>query len=98
VRYVDKVSGVLRKVWKRKGMSKDAKRSMHVDAVVSTLLYMYVSEVWATSVQDRWMGMREMKCMGYMCGVRIMDRVRNEEVHRRCGSEVLVNNKWIAMC
>jgi hypothetical protein len=34
----------------------------------------------------------EMKCMRAMCGVSIRDRVRNEEVWRRCGGEL--SNYW----
>jgi hypothetical protein len=34
------------------------------------------------------MEVMEMKCTRAMCGVRIMDIVRNEDVRRRCGSEV----------
>jgi hypothetical protein len=35
----------------------------------------------------------EMKCMRDMCGVSIMDRVRNEEVRRRCGSELSIGER-----
>jgi hypothetical protein len=43
---------------------------------VPTLLYS--SEVWATSAEDRRrMGVMEKKYMRAMCGLSIMDRVRN---------------------
>jgi hypothetical protein len=58
----EKVSGVLKKIWKGEGMSRDAKRSMYEGIVVSMLLY--GSEVWATSAEDRRrMGVIEMKFM-----------------------------------
>jgi hypothetical protein len=82
-----KVSGVLKNIWKRAGISKDAKRSMHEGIVVPKLLD--GSEVWAASAEDRKkMGVMEIKCMRAMCGVNIMCRIRNEEVRRRCGSEL----------
>jgi hypothetical protein len=46
-----KVSCVLRKILKKDGLSRDAKRSMYEDIVVTTL--QYGSEVWATSAEDR---------------------------------------------
>ena len=88
----EKVSGVLKKMWKGGGMSRDAKRSMYEGIVVPTLLY--GSEVWAASAEDRRrMGVMEMKCMRAMCGVSIWDRIRNEEVRRRCGSELSIGER-----
>jgi hypothetical protein len=50
--------------------------------------------VWAASAEDRSrMGVMRMKCMRIMCGVSIMDRVRNEEVWRRCGSEQTIGER-----
>jgi hypothetical protein len=47
--------------------------------------------VWSTCAEDRRrMGVMEMKCMRAMCGVSIMDRVRNEGVQRRCDSELSI--------
>jgi hypothetical protein len=34
-----------------------------------------------------------MKCMRAMCGLSIVDRVRNEEVRRRCGSEISIGER-----
>jgi hypothetical protein len=83
----EKVSGVLKKIWKRAGISRDAKRSMHEGIVVPRL--MYGSEVWESSAEDRRkMGVMEIKCMRAMCEVNIKGRIRNEEVGRRCGSEL----------
>ncbi|WP_440994895.1 hypothetical protein [Cysteiniphilum litorale] len=47
----EKVCGVLKKMWKGEGMSRDAKRSMYEGIVVPTLLY--GSEVWAASAEIR---------------------------------------------
>jgi hypothetical protein len=47
--------------------------------------------VWATNADDRRrIGVVEMKCMGAMCEVSILDRVRNEKVRRMCGSELSI--------
>jgi hypothetical protein len=67
----------------------DSIRGMYEGIVAPTLLY--GSEEWATGAAERRrMEVMEMKCMRPMCGVRIMDRVRNEDVRRRCGSEVSI--------
>jgi hypothetical protein len=76
-------------MWKGEGLSIDSKRGMYEGIVAPTLLY--GSEVWVTSAAERTrMEVMEMKCMRAMCGVRIMDRGRNEEVCRWCGSEVSI--------
>jgi hypothetical protein len=55
---------------------------------------LYGSEVWAASADiRRRMGVMEMKCMRAMCGVSIWDRIRNEEVWRRCGSELSIGER-----
>jgi hypothetical protein len=70
----EKVSSVLRKIWKGEGLPTDAKRSMYEGRVLPTLLC--GSEVWKTSADDRRrMVVTEMKCMRAMCGVSIMGRV-----------------------
>jgi hypothetical protein len=62
---------------------------MYEGIVVPTLLY--GSEVWAASAEDRRrMGVMEIKCMRAMCGVSIKDRIRNEEVWRKCDSELTI--------
>jgi hypothetical protein len=87
-----KVSGVLRKIWKGEGLSIDSKRGMCEGIVAPTLLY--GSEVWATSAAERRrMEVMEINCMRAMCGVSIMDRVRNEDVRRRCGSRVSIGER-----
>jgi hypothetical protein len=55
---------------------------------------LYGSEVWAASAEDRRrMGVMEMKCMRAMCGVKLMDSVKNKEVQRRCGSEISIGER-----
>jgi hypothetical protein len=39
------------------------------------------------------MGVMEMKCMKAMCGVSIMDRVRNKEMRTSCGSELSIGER-----
>jgi hypothetical protein len=39
------------------------------------------------------MEVMEMKCMKAICAVSIMDRVRNEDVRRRCGSVVSIGER-----
>jgi hypothetical protein len=68
----EKVSGVLRKMWKGEGLLIDAKRGMY-EGIVAPLL-LYGSEVWETSAAERRrMEVMEMKCMRAMCGVSVMD-------------------------
>jgi hypothetical protein len=41
----------------------------------------------------------EIKRMRAMCDVSIMERVRNNEVRSRCGSELSIGERiWIEMC
>jgi hypothetical protein len=85
----EKVSCVVKKIWRGERMLKYAKRSM--DEVIVVPTFLYGSEVWTASAEDtRRMCVKEMKCMRAMCSVSIMDRVRNEEVQRRCGSELSI--------
>jgi hypothetical protein len=60
--------------------------------VTPTLLY--GSTIWATGAAERRrIEAMKMNCMRAMCGVSIMDRVRNEDVHRRCGSELRIEER-----
>jgi hypothetical protein len=52
-----------------------------------------VCEVCARNAEDgRRMSVMEINCMRAICGVSIMDRVRNEEV-RRCCSELGIGER-----
>jgi hypothetical protein len=47
--------------------------------------------VWATCAEDtKRMGVKKMKCITDVYGVSIKESVRNEEVLRRCSSEVSI--------
>ena len=49
---------------------------------------MYGAETWGMrSAERRNVNVLEMKCLRCLVGVSRMDRVRNEEVHRRAGIE-----------
>jgi hypothetical protein len=80
----EKASGVLRKMSKGEVLSRDAKRGMYERIVTPTLLYS--SELWATGAAKR--RLMEIMCMKTMCEVRIMGRVRNENICRRCSGVV----------
>jgi hypothetical protein len=85
----EKVIVALRKIFKGEGLPRNAKRNLHEGMVLSTL--QYGREICTTSAEDRRrMGMIQIKWMRAMCGLSIMGRVRNEEVGRRCGSELII--------
>jgi hypothetical protein len=59
---------------------------MRYEGIVSPTL-LHGSEIWATgAAKRRRMKVMGMKCMRAVCGVSIMGRVRNEDIHRRCDS------------
>ena len=80
---VRKCAGVLKSVWKNRNVSIETKRGMYEGIVVPTALY--GSEAWAfeNKVKNR-VDVAEMSCLGSVCGVTKKDRVRNEEIRRRC--------------
>jgi hypothetical protein len=79
---------------RRRTVNGYAKESTCKYIIVPTLLY--GSEVWAIIAKDRErMGVMEMKCMRAMCVVSIMDKDRNEEVRRKCGSEINIGERMI---
>ena len=63
------------------------KKGMYEGIVVPTALY--GSEAWMleNKVKNR-MDVTEMSCLRSMCGVTRRDRVRNEEIRRRCGLQL----------
>ena len=87
-----KAAGALQGIWKKRRLSIDAKVGMY-DAIVEPSL-LYGSEVWVLNAQE---GKRvqavEMNCMRNICGVRRIERVRNEEIRRRCGKNVSTSEK-----
>ena len=73
-------------------MSREAKVGMY-DAIVEPSL-LYGSEVWVLNVHERKRVQAvEMNCMRNICGIRRIERVRNEEIRRRCGKNVDVCEK-----
>ena len=82
-----KVFGAVRKVWEGKRMSVKAKMGMYKSIVVPTVLY--GCEAWNLNKSERKrVDVMEMKCLRSVCGVKRIDRVRNDDVRARCGNEV----------
>ena len=87
-----KAAGALQKVWKKRKLSQEAKVGMYEAIVEPSLLY--GSEAWVLNGHERKrMEAVEMNCLRSICGVRRLDRVRNEEIRRRCSKEVSVCEK-----
>ena len=64
----------------------NATKSLYEGLIVPTTLY--GAEAWGMrSAEKRKVNDLEMKCLRSLVGVLLMDRVRNEEVHRRAGIE-----------
>ena len=60
--------------------------ALYEGVIVPTALY--GAEAWGMrSAERRKVNFLEMKCLRSLVGVSLMDRVRNEEVHRRAGIE-----------
>ena len=87
-----KAAGALQGIWKKRALSTEAKVGMYEAIVEPSLLY--GSEVWVLNVHERKRVQAvEMNCMRNICGVRRIERVRNEEIRRRCGKNVGVCEK-----
>ena len=55
---------------------------------VTVPIVLYKAEAWGMRIAERRkMNVLEMKCLRSLIGVSQMDRVKNEEVHRRAGIE-----------
>ena len=61
------------------------KKCQYEGVIVPTALY--GAEYRVRSVDRKKVNVLEMKCLRSLVGVSRMDRVRNEEVHRRAGIE-----------
>ena len=87
-----KAAGALGSLWKRRNICREAKVGMFEGIVEPSL--MYGSEVWVLNKSERKkIEAVEMNCLRSICGVRRIDRVRNEEVRRMCGKERSVGMK-----
>ena len=79
-----KVFGALKSVWKERSVGMKAKMGMYEGVVVPSMLY--ACETWGLSEQERKrVEVADMRCLRAMCGLRLMDRVRNTEIRERCG-------------
>ena len=87
-----RVAGCVQKIWKRSGVSMEAKVGMYERIVEPTLLY--GSEVWMLNTNERKkVEAVENNCLRSICGVRRIERVRNVEVRRRSGKSVSIGEK-----
>ena len=87
-----KNAGMLKSLWNRRNVSREAKVGMFEGIVEPSLLY--GSETWVTNKSERKkMEAVEMDCLRSICGVRRLDMVTNAEVRRRSGKEVSVGAK-----
>ena len=87
-----KVSGGLQKLWKRRCVTREAKVGMYEGIVEPSLLY--GSEVWGQNTYERKrIEAVEMNYLRNICGVKRIDRVRNEENRQRCRRKASVNNR-----
>ena len=69
-----------------RGLGIKAKKCIYEGVIVPTALY--GAEAWGMrSAERRKVKVLEMKCLRSLVGMSQMDRVRNEEVHRRAGIE-----------
>ena len=69
-----------------RGLGINAKKCQYEGVIVPTALY--GAEAWGMRSAERSkVNVLEMKCLKRLVGVSRMDRVRNEEVHRRAGIE-----------
>ena len=78
--------GELKSVLSNRGLEIKAKKCLYKEVIVPTALY--GAEAWGMrSAKRRKVNDLEMKCLRSLVGLPRMDRVRNEEVHRRAGTE-----------
>ena len=74
--------GALKSVRSNRGLGIKTKKCRYERVIVPTALY--GAEAWGMrSAERRKVNVLEMKCLRSLDGVSRMDRVRNEEAHRR---------------
>ena len=79
--------GSAESVMSNRGLGIKAKKCLYEGVIVPTALYR--AEAWGIrSAVRRKVNVLEMNCLRSLVGVSRMDRVRNEEVHRRAGIEM----------
>ena len=78
--------GALKSVLSNRGLGIKAKKCLYEGIIVPTALQ--GTEAWGMrSAERKKVNVLEMKCLRSLVRVSRMDRVRNEEVHRRAGKE-----------
>ena len=78
--------GALKSVLSNRGLGIKAKKCLYEELIAPTALH--GAEAWGMrSDERRKVNVLEMKCLRSMVGISQMDRVRNEEMHRRAGIE-----------
>ena len=87
-----KVMGGLASLWKCRGMSIESKMCMWESIVVPTV--MYGSESWVLSAEERnRLNVFDMRCLRRVLGVSVMDRIRNVDIRRLCGSKMSLTDR-----
>lgn len=80
----NQINGALHSFVSRKGISQKARLAVHNGVLAPTL--MYGSECWAWKKQsESRINAVEMRSLRSMCGVKLIDRVRNEIIREECG-------------
>ena len=76
----------MKSVLSNRGLGIKAKKCLYEGVIVPTELY-GAEALGMRSTERRKVNVLEMKCLRSLVGVSRMDRVRNEDVHRRAGIE-----------
>lgn len=87
-----KSAGMLDRMWKNRGVSMEVKKRMYDSIVIPTVLYGSEAWTWSGKVGKK-LNVLEMSCLRRMCDVSLRDRIRNEEIRRRCGVEKVLSIK-----
>ena len=78
--------GALKSALSNRGLEIKDKKCLYEGVIVQTAVYR--ADAWGMrSAERRKVNALEMKCLRSLVGVSRMNRVRNEEVHRRAGIE-----------
>ena len=78
--------GALKSVLSNRGLGIEAKKCLCEGVILPTALY-GAEAFGMRSAERRKVNVLEMKCLRSLVGVSRMDRVKNEEVRRRAGTE-----------
>ena len=84
--------GALKNVLSNRRLGIEAKKCLYEGVIIPTALHR--AEAWGIrSAERRKVNVLEKKCLRSLVGVSRMDRVRNEEVHRRAVIEREIANR-----